>query len=207
MSKSPENTIITFDLHEVIFTFDYKKVANILWKWNHKWAIIGTLFHPGLVWQLLKMLWQDATDEEFLELLEQRRPILTPLIFEITNAQKVIPGMDILLKKLAYKEYELHILSNIGPHRFEQLSKDFPEIISLFKKVKIVQPHGKHSLRKPDKQFFTDYLKEYKQDNQHVIFVDDKNENIKAAQALGIDGILFKSTKQLREQLDQRDIL
>jgi len=206
MSKSPKNTIIAFDLHDVIFTFDYKKVAKVLWKWNHKWAIIATLFHPSLVWQLLKMLWHDATDEQFYELFEKRRPILMPLIFEMTNAQKLIPGMNVLLKKLSNKGYELHILSNIGPRRFEQLSKDFPEIISLFKKVKIVQPHGKHSLRKPDKQFFTDYLKEYKQDHQQIIFVDDKKENINAAQELGIDAILYKSPKQLQDQLVNRNI-
>lgn len=153
MNMSKENTIITFDLHEVIFTFDLKKVASILWNSNQKWSIFATIFHLPLNWQLIKYLWRDATDEEFYDLFEQRRPILLALIIKMTNAQKIIPGMKQLIKNLARAVYRLDILSNIGPRRFEQLKKDFPEMLCYFKEAKIVHPDTPQ-LKKTGKTIF-----------------------------------------------------
>jgi len=178
-----------------------------LWNTKQKWTLFTTIFHFGLVWQLLKMIWHDATDEEFYELFEQQRPILLPLIMEMTNTQKIIPGMDQIIKELADRGYNLHILSNIGPRRFKQLKEDFPPIISQFSQAKIVQPDGpQKKKKKPDPQFFHDYLHEYKQENQNIIFIDDNKKNIAIARSLDITAIQFKSAKQLRKQLAQLGI-
>jgi len=201
-----KNVIITFDLHEVIFTFDLKKVARILWNFDHKWAIFTTLFRLPLVFTLLKMVWKDATDEEFYQVFEKRRPILLPLVIEMTNAQKVIPGMEQLIQELHAQGYQLHILSNIGPRRFKQLSLDFPQIINCFDEVKIVQAES-NPLKKPDTKFFKHYLSELVNDDQHVVFIDDNRKNIKAARSLGIHAIQFKSTQQLLKQLKSIGIL
>jgi len=195
------NIIITFDLHEVIFTFDYKKVATILWNTPHKWKLFTTLFHLPFIWNLVKMVWNDATDEAFYKLFEQRRPILLPLVIKMTNAQKIIPGMETIVKELADQGYTLHILSNIGPRRFKQLSQDFPQVIGNFKTAKIVQPHS-NPTKKPAVEFFQDYLKNYIKPGQHVIFIDDNKKNIQSARSLGITAIPFKSAAQLRNELE-----
>lgn len=201
------NTVITFDLHEVIFTFDYKKIAKILWNAKHKWTIFATIFRLPLVWKLMKMVWQDATDEEFYELFEQQRPILLPLIIEMTNSQKVIPGMDTVIEELAERGHTLHIFSNIGPRRFKQLSIDFPQIMRHFKKAKIVQPGQKPSIKKPDIQFFREYLTDYIKPDQKVIFIDDNKKNIEVARSLGMTAIPFTSAKKLYTQLKKHGVL
>ncbi len=199
------NIIITFDLHEVIFTFDFKKVVRILQNFNHKWAIFTTLFHVPFIFTSLKMVWHNATDEEFYQTFEKKRPILLPLIIEMTNAQKVIPGMEHLIQELHAQGYQLHILSNIGPRRFKQLSLEFPQIINCFDKVQIVQPES-NPLKKPDTEFFKHYLSELV-DDQHVIFIDDNRKNIEAAKSLGIHAIRFTSANKLRKQLDDLGVL
>lgn len=207
MNISKDNIVIAFDLHGVLFTFDYKKIVKLIWQFNHKLAIIATFFHFGLIWQLLKLLWNEATDEEFYDLFEQKHPILFPLILEMTNAQKIIPGTDHIVKDLAQHGYTLHILSNIGPQRFKQLSNDFPQLIGYFKRVKIVDPNDTPRIKKPDTQFFVDYLKEYTQPEQQVILIDDNKKNIKIAHSLGMIAIPFRSAKQLKKQLQQLGIL
>jgi HAD superfamily hydrolase (TIGR01509 family) len=207
MNTLKNNTILVFDLHEVLFTFDYKKIVKLIWQFNHKWTIIATLFHFGLIWQLLKLLLNDATDEEFYDLFEQKHPILFPLILEMTNAQKIIPGTDHIIKDLVQQNYTLHILSNIGPRRFTQLSNDFPQFIDYFKRTKIVDPNDTPCFKKPDTQFFIDYLKEYTQPEQQVILIDDNKKNITIARSLGMTAIHFRSAKQLRKQLQHLGIL
>jgi len=125
----------------------------------------------------------------------------------MTNAQKIIPGTDTIVKDLVQQDYTLHILSNIGPRRFKQLSDDFPQLIGYFKRVKIVDPNNAPRIKKPDTQFFVDYLKEYTQPKQQVILIDDNKKNIKIARSLGMIAIPFRSAKQLRKQLQQLDIL
>ena len=207
MKYTNDNTILLFDLHDVIFTFDYKKVAKILWNSKDKWKIFTILFHPFFILQLIKMAWHDATDEEFYAIFEKRRPQLLPLIINITNAQKIIPGMDKLIENLAQRGYELHVGSNIGPSRFKQLSADFPHIMPHFKKVKIVQPGTHPLIRKPTEQFFTEYVQEHNGENKQIVFIDDQKKNVDAAQKLGITSILCKSPKQLQNQLKKLGIL
>lgn len=40
----------------------------------------------------------------------------------------------------------------------------------------------------------------------HLIFVDDRQVNVEAAQSTGLDGILFKSAADLEHQLKQRGL-
>jgi len=204
---SKENVIITFDLHEVIFTFNLKEVGHVLWNWHHKWAIFTTLFHIPFVFTLIKMLLNSPADEEFYDIFQKRRPILLPLIIEITNAQKVIPGMESLIQELHNQGYTLHILSNIGPRRFKELSADFPKIINYFSKYQIVNPETKPIIKKPNTEFFKKYLAENAKQNQKIIFIDDNKKNILAARSLGINAIRFKSTQQLQTQLNDLGIL
>jgi len=40
-----------------------------------------------------------------------------------------------------------------------------------------------------------------------VIFVDNKIENVEAADSMGIDGIQFKSATQLKKELKKRKVI
>jgi FMN phosphatase YigB (HAD superfamily) len=195
---NPTNTIIAFDLHSVIFTLNYREAFSILWRWPHKVSLFLCGFRIRLVWKCLTLLFHNPTDEEYFALFQQYCPKLLPLIIELFNAFIPVDSMVDLLKELKENGYELHILSNIGPRRFEFLQKRYPDIIALFDKVKITNGNIRHLIKKPNLDYFMSYLRDCNPRGKLVLFIDDKKRNIEAANAVGIIGIKFTSADKLR---------
>lgn len=200
------NTIIAFDLHSVVFTFNYKKALSILWLWPHKLSLLLCMFRIRLVWKCFTLLFHSPTDEEYFSLFGQYCPKLLPLIIDLFNAFKPINSTVTLLKELKAKGYELHIMSNIGPRRFEYLKTHYPDIIALFDKAKINNGNMLHLIKKPNLEYFSDYVKNYNTHNKSILFIDDKEKNIESASALGIIGIRFTSTDKLQTALQNLGI-
>ena len=66
---------------------------------------------------------------------------------------------------------------------------------------------GEEKTRKPFPEFYKILLNRYQVNPSEAIFIDDNLRNVKAAEGLGINGIHFQSTNQLREKLKEYDIL
>jgi putative hydrolase of the HAD superfamily len=62
-------------------------------------------------------------------------------------------------------------------------------------------------LEKPDPKIYEFLLKEMELSATSIIFIDDRAENIEAAQKLGFDAILFTSQNQLQKELKKRGLL
>ena len=201
------NTIIAFDLHSVIFTFNYKEALLIIFQWPYKLTLFLCAFRIRLVWKCFALLFHNPTDEEYFALFQQYCPKLLPLIIELFNAFRPINTMVDLLKELKAKGSELHIASNIGARRFEFLKKRYPDIIALFDKAKITNSDVQHLVKKPSQEYFMSYLKDYNSDHRSIIFIDDKEQNIEAATKVGIIGIRFISADKLRCTFSKLGIL
>ena len=65
---------------------------------------------------------------------------------------------------------------------------------------------GEEKTRKPFKDIYELTLNRFNLTAETSIFIDDNKENIQAANALGINGIHFKSPEQLKEQLSTFNI-
>ena len=143
-------------------------------------------------------------------------PDLEQLIIQLVNAQQPIAGMKEIVDELHAAGYEQHIGSNIGKTPFLALidTQKFPHLAPIFehmnieKSLVVSDEHG-NFVEKPDPQFFKIYLKKNNLDPkaQQIIFIDDNTKNVKAAQEVGIDGILFENPEQLREELQKRSVL
>ena len=97
----------------------------------------------------------------------------------------------------------LYILSNwsaetypIAEERFDFLSWFDGKIIS-----------GEAGIVKPDLEIYRLLIDKYDLNIQHTIFIDDKEENIKAAELLGIRGIHFQNASKLRKDLQMLKLL
>lgn len=55
--------------------------------------------------------------------------------------------------------------------------------------------------RKPDKKIYNSLLKKCEKDPSHIVFADDKEENLVPARELGMKTILFTRTGQLEKDL------
>jgi len=66
---------------------------------------------------------------------------------------------------------------------------------------------GEEKTRKPFPEFYRILLNRYQVNPSEAIFIDDNERNVKAGVAVGIQGIHFQSTTQLREKLEQLNLL
>lgn len=62
-------------------------------------------------------------------------------------------------------------------------------------------------LAKPDEKIYAYALKELNLNGKNIIFIDDREENIKSAAALGIKSFHFTNTKEFKEWLEKENIL
>ncbi|KAI0841508.1 Haloacid dehalogenase-like hydrolase-domain-containing protein [Hypoxylon sp. FL0890] len=81
---------------------------------------------------------------------------------------------------------QVHAMSNVGKEDFEELATklDWP----LFDQVFTSAAAG---MRKPELGFYRHVLEKIGIAGNQVVFIDDKEENVQAARALGIRGLIF----------------
>lgn len=206
---SPANTIITFDIHGVLFAPDSKKIKQLIKTNKSILKVLVYLLWPPFILDILKLVHQKVVPEEIIKYLCSRYKGIAPYqkyAIGLANAQKPIPHMSTIVSELKNKGYQLHVFSNIGSEIFKELSAEHKEFFAQFDTIYI--PHeANHFIGKPRHQAFHDYLKRCNPLNQQIIFIDNRWRNIKAAHACQIFGIHFKSAKQLLKQLEQLAII
>ena len=101
------------------------------------------------------------------------------------------------------ENYNVYILSNISKTGFVICSKEFKKNNCKFdKKFASCYLH----LRKPDPNIYLHVLKKVKLLPTEIVFIDDKQQNIDPAIAVGINGILFTNLNQLINDLKHLNI-
>ncbi len=211
------NPIILWDIHDVLLQ-PKNKIITIL-----RYPYLKQLF-ANFSWPLFKdlakligkELFGSTSSEEFIQAANQHgNPYLAEIVIRYANALEPIPGIPEIVDELADLGLEQQIGSNIGITIFHRLidSKENPTIAPLFKhmnigKSKVVSLINGKLIRKPDPRYFEQYLEKNNIDlkKNPVIFIDDRWENVRVAQAMGFDAILFKNQNQLRIELSKRNI-
>lgn len=108
-----------------------------------------------------------------------------------------VPGMKDLMKELRAKGYQLLGLSNWSTKVFDVMDK-FPEIFALLDGYLV--SHQVHLL-KPHKEIYEAFCKKFDVSPEDCVFIDDKAVNIEGAKSIGMHGIVFKHTDQLKAEL------
>jgi len=100
------------------------------------------------------------------------------------------------LKKAGYKVYGL---SNWSAETFPLVKEKFP----VFKMMDGIVISGEELIAKPDLRIYQILLDRYGLKADECVFIDDRKGNIDAAEALGIQGITFKSCEQAKQVFNQ----
>ncbi len=79
----------------------------------------------------------------------------------------------------------------------ERLVND-KKVFALFEKIYMSHREAK---KKPDQEAYLNILKENNLLAEECVFIDNKQQNIKIAQILGINSVLYKNPKQLKIEL------
>lgn len=200
---TPQNTIIAFDLHDVLLIKNYREMAKVLRKCKHKSRIIKGM--PHTLWQVIKATWYCPYPDNYFKILtEKTNPYMAELTREVAiAAQEPNDKLIAIIDNLKRKGYELHVLSNIWPSTYNHIKGQYPKLFEKFDKICMVDNNNEPIVKKPNPIFFKDYIKKITKKNKHkhVILIDDKRRNTRAARSVNITGIVFKNSKQLQREL------
>ena len=115
-----------------------------------------------------------------------------------TQIFKPIESTYTLIRELK-PHYKLALLSNTNEWHFEYGIKPV-EVFPLFDTVTLSY---EVKAMKPARAIYDDALRKLGVPPSECVYIDDLEENVLAAQALGMQGFLFRSGDALRESLEQ----
>ncbi len=108
-----------------------------------------------------------------------------------------IQGTVDILKALTEDGKAVYGLSNFSSETFQTARRHFPFLDSFTGLV----VSGDEGLIKPDPRIYELLMARFGLVADELVFVDDREANIKAANDLGIHGLLFTSPEKLRQDL------
>lgn len=120
----------------------------------------------------------------------------------VKKSLRVNPEMYAMVAELKKKQIPVAMLSNIDGG-LAKLIREF----GLYEPFNPCLLSCEMGCDKPDPKIFHALLRELNVPACEIIFIDDLQENVDAAQKLGIDAITFKSTTQMRAELVRRCLL
>jgi FMN phosphatase YigB (HAD superfamily) len=101
------------------------------------------------------------------------------------------------------KRYKLFLLSNVNRLHFEYVEKKF-DIIKIFDEVIVSFAVG---AMKPEKKIFEDAIRRAGGDKSQVLYIDDREDLIREANAFGIESIKFEGADKLEKVLQEKGVL
>jgi 2-haloacid dehalogenase len=115
----------------------------------------------------------------------------------------VIEGSVEVLKELKATNVKLYALTNWSAELFKHALEEY-EFLHWFD-GRVVS--GEEGINKPEQEVYKRLLQRFSVDPARSLFIDDKDYNVAAAITLGMDGIIFESPRQLRNELVKRELL
>ena len=116
--------------------------------------------------------------------------------------EAIFDTVEILDQLISKKQYKVVALTNWSHETFPIALERF-EFLHWFEGIVV---SGEEKTRKPFKEIYETTLNRFNIKAEQSIFIDDNSRNIEAAEALGINGIHFKNSKFLVEQLKAYNI-
>lgn len=202
--------VIVFDLGKVILPFDHRPVIPAI---HARSALKGEItveemFQHFFDWgKGMYMEYESGkvTTEEFFRGLSERFKLDLSLE-EFGGIWNSIfwedPEVISIVRNLKARGFPLFLLSNTNELHFDFIRREFP-IVSEFDQL--ILSHEVKS-RKPEREIYEEILKRSDALPEEVLFVDDMEQNVRGAEALGIKAHLFAGAAGLRARLAEEGI-
>jgi len=207
MTEDPNRpiTCVVFDL------------GGVLIDWNPRYLYRKLITEPEEMEYFLREVcsteWRHPFDlgapmADAIAELADRHPDLRHLI-EVYRARwpemlgGAIDGCVEILEDLRAKVPALYALSNWPAETFRH-ARDRFDFLEWFDGIVI---SGEVGLKKPDAGIYRLLFERHGIEPRTTLFIDDVPENLEAAEALGLNGVLFTSAGRLREDLARFDLI
>jgi len=204
MLNVPKDPVIVFDLGNTLIRFDHniaaKKVKDLskapydaiyqtFFDSPHtrafeKGEIRSAEFYAGIK----ESLGLDLDYDDFV-------PIWNDIFWEDE-------GSCGIARRLKANGYRLFLLSNVNKLHFEFIKSKF-KILSIFDEMILSYLVG---AMKPDKAIFDDVVRRAGGDRTGILYIDDREDLVKEARAMGINSIRFEGPQKLQKALEELGI-
>tara|TARA_R100001244_G_scaffold6593_5_gene7851 strand:- start:25651 stop:26277 length:627 start_codon:yes stop_codon:yes gene_type:complete len=114
-----------------------------------------------------------------------------------------VEGMLEIVEALANRKVPLFAISNFGAESWAQFRPTAP-IFEIFSDIII---SGEEKLIKPDAAIFELALDRFARRPEQCLFIDDREDNVMAAEAIGLASHHFKDVNQLERELKALHLL
>ncbi len=191
---------IIFDMGMVLIDFRWEALFHEMGLYGEKFDRIADATVRNPVWnEFDRGVW---TDEMMLEAFIKNDPGMEPELKDMfynrfTDLLRKFDYTDEWLDALKAKGYKIYILSNFSRKGFE----DCADELDYVKKADGAVISYKVKMIKPDPGIYEYLIKTYDIDPQKAVFIDDNEDNIRAAEKFGINGIVFKGKEDAEKQL------
>lgn len=120
----------------------------------------------------------------------------------VRGAYRYLDGVEPLLSRLAATDTELHALSNY-PSWYRYIEEE----LALSRYLEWTFVSCQTGVRKPDPEAYLGPARTLGVEPAACLFVDDRQKNVDAAKAVGMDGVVFEHAAQLEAALVERGFL
>lgn len=117
---------------------------------------------------------------------------------------EILPGMRQLVGELASRQVPLYAITNFSAEFWPAFQAREADLFAPFGDIIV---SGREKLAKPDEAIYRLAVERFAIAPAQAIFVDDRPENVAAAEAIGMAGHVFKDAAGLRADLEQRGLL
>ncbi len=205
-THSPEIKAIIFDVGNVLVHWDPRLAYAPLFKDRNEELDYFLSEICNLEWHTQHDLGIPFPDN--IRLLQKQHPHYAEMIGVYESEWDnmfgdIIQGSVELLHQLGAMKYPLFALTNFAADRFADF-RDSHEFMALFQDVII---SGTEKITKPDPRIYQILLDRVDIPAQHMFFIDDRMENLIAAQKFGIHTHLFTDAENLKSDMIDRGIL
>ena len=181
-------------------------MGNVLVTYNPEWVIrhyaedeelireVKNIVFNSQEWFLLDagLIEEEKAERNWMErLCSDKARELAHLSFQNWHLynMKVIPGTAEMIRALKENGKEIYLLSNASM----RLLSIYKEVIPAVECFSGIFYSAAHKCVKPQDIIYERFLKEYSLNPSDCFFIDDLEENIFAAKAVGISGAVMKS--------------
>lgn len=180
---------IVLDMGNVLLTYDPHVILNRVCETKDEKRLILSELFEGEEWIMGDR--GDITNEQRYDLVKERlpkelHPKLKECVLHWDICMTPIDGAKEFCRRRRAEGYGMYVLSNACNHFYDYFPQQYD--MDLFDGVMV---SSTVHLIKPDARIYELLCQTYHLKPQECVFIDDRPENVEAAKAVGMQGIVF----------------
>ena len=193
---------IVFDIGNVLIDFHWKKTMEELQFSQDAIDVLEKNMVNHSLWHELDLdiMSEDYVFEEFKKISPDYSEQIELFKNNLSEIVTMYEGADEWLKELKKQGFNIYLLSNYPKRMFEMHTERFYFLPYTDGRVVSYEYH----LAKPDPAIYNKLIEMFSINPIESIFLDDRIENIEAAQKLGFETILVTDPFEARKALNKK---